>query len=62
MEHKMRFLILSTYPLRNISFLKNKSDDYLNEVYVNYILLFSDLELNEFYSTIFQNFEHIFIL
>jgi hypothetical protein len=49
----MRFLILSTKPLRNISFSETNSDYFLNEVDVSYILLLSDLEIKEFYSTIF---------
>jgi len=52
-EYKMRFLILSTNPARNVSFPKTNTDDFLNDVYVNNILLLSDLEIKEFYSTIF---------
>ena len=52
-EHKMRFLILSTNPARNVSFPKTNADDFLKDVHVNYILLLSDLGIKEFYSTIF---------
>jgi len=58
----MRFLILSTNPARNVSFPKTITDDFLNNVYVNYILLLSYLEIKEFYSTIFVKVLINFIL